>query len=52
MIETQALVKESKEAIGDLFSQITESAHTEEELSSQVEQLSRNADDVHFGYYQ
>ncbi|GAA7571357.1 methyl-accepting chemotaxis protein TlpB [Helicobacter pylori] len=46
LIETQALVKESKEAIGDLFSQITESAHTEEELSSQVEQLSRNADDV------
>ncbi len=46
LIETQALVKESKDAIGDLFSQITESAHTEEELSSQVEQLSRNADDV------
>ncbi|GAA7008600.1 methyl-accepting chemotaxis protein TlpB [Helicobacter pylori] len=46
LIETQGLVKESKEAIGDLFSQITESAHTEEELSSQVEQLSRNADDV------
>ncbi|GAA7050829.1 methyl-accepting chemotaxis protein TlpB [Helicobacter pylori] len=46
LIETQELVKESKEAIGDLFSQITESAHTEEELSSQVEQLSRNADDV------
>ncbi|GAA7321321.1 methyl-accepting chemotaxis protein TlpB [Helicobacter pylori] len=46
LIETQALVKESKNAIGDLFSQITESAHTEEELSSQVEQLSRNADDV------
>ncbi len=46
LIETQALVKESKEAIGDLFSQITESAHTEEELSSKVEQLSRNADDV------
>ncbi len=46
LIETQELVKESKDAIGDLFSQITESAHTEEELSSQVEQLSRNADDV------
>ncbi|GAA7209670.1 chemotaxis protein [Helicobacter pylori] len=46
LIETQGLVKESKDAIGDLFSQITESAHTEEELSSQVEQLSRNADDV------
>ncbi|GAA7368604.1 methyl-accepting chemotaxis protein TlpB [Helicobacter pylori] len=46
LIETQGLVKESKEAIGDLFSQITESAHTEEELSSQVEQLSRNTDDV------
>ncbi|GAA7534939.1 methyl-accepting chemotaxis protein TlpB [Helicobacter pylori] len=46
LIETQGLVKESKNAIGDLFSQITESAHTEEELSSQVEQLSRNADDV------
>ncbi len=46
LIETQTLVKESKEAIGDLFSQITESAHTEEELSSKVEQLSRNADDV------
>ncbi|WP_237015560.1 methyl-accepting chemotaxis protein TlpB [Helicobacter pylori] len=46
LIETQVLVKESKEAIGDLFSQITESAHTEEELSSKVEQLSRNADDV------
>ncbi|GAA7245040.1 methyl-accepting chemotaxis protein TlpB [Helicobacter pylori] len=46
LIETQALVKESKDAIGDLFSQIAESAHTEEELSSQVEQLSRNADDV------
>ncbi|WQW25086.1 methyl-accepting chemotaxis protein TlpB [Helicobacter pylori] len=46
LIETQGLVKESKEAIGDLFSQITESTHTEEELSSQVEQLSRNADDV------
>ncbi|WP_324713446.1 methyl-accepting chemotaxis protein TlpB [Helicobacter pylori] len=46
LIETQAFVKESKDAIGDLFSQITESAHTEEELSSQVEQLSRNADDV------
>ncbi|GAA7619267.1 methyl-accepting chemotaxis protein TlpB [Helicobacter pylori] len=46
LIETQALVKESKDAIGDLFSQITESTHTEEELSSQVEQLSRNADDV------
>ncbi|WRA89591.1 methyl-accepting chemotaxis protein TlpB [Helicobacter pylori] len=46
LIETQGLVKESKEAIGDLFSQITESARTEEELSSQVEQLSRNADDV------
>ncbi|GAA7993101.1 methyl-accepting chemotaxis protein TlpB [Helicobacter pylori] len=46
LIETQALVKESKDAIGDLFSQITESAHTEEELSSKVEQLSRNADDV------
>ncbi|GAA9462750.1 methyl-accepting chemotaxis protein TlpB [Helicobacter pylori] len=46
LIETQGLVKESKEAIGDLFSQITESAHTEEKLSSQVEQLSRNADDV------
>ncbi len=46
LIETQGLVKESKEAIGDLFSQITESAHTEEELSSKVEQLSRNADDV------
>ncbi|GHP31150.1 methyl-accepting chemotaxis protein [Helicobacter pylori] len=46
LIETQVLVKESKDAIGDLFSQITESAHTEEELSSQVEQLSRNADDV------
>ncbi|MGL2479813.1 methyl-accepting chemotaxis protein TlpB [Helicobacter pylori] len=46
LIETQGLVKESKDAIGDLFSQITESAHTEEELSSQVEQISRNADDV------
>ncbi|WRC52384.1 methyl-accepting chemotaxis protein TlpB [Helicobacter pylori] len=46
LIETQGLVKESKDAIGDLFSQITESAHTEEELSSKVEQLSRNADDV------
>ncbi|GHR48851.1 chemotaxis protein [Helicobacter pylori] len=46
LIETQGLVKESKEAIGDLFSQITESAHTEGELSSKVEQLSRNADDV------
>ncbi len=46
LIETQGLVKESKEAIGDLFSQITESTHTEEELSSKVEQLSRNADDV------
>ncbi|GAA7661304.1 methyl-accepting chemotaxis protein TlpB [Helicobacter pylori] len=46
LIETQGLFKESKDAIGDLFSQITESAHTEEELSSQVEQLSRNADDV------
>ncbi len=46
LVETQGLVKESKDAIGDLFSQITESAHTEEELSSQVEQLSRNADDV------
>ncbi len=46
LIETQALFKESKDAIGHLFSQITESAHTEEELSSQVEQLSRNADDV------
>ncbi len=46
LIETQGLVKESKDAIGDLFSQITESAHTEEELSSKVEQLIRNADDV------
>ncbi|MUV08490.1 methyl-accepting chemotaxis protein TlpB [Helicobacter pylori] len=46
LIETQGLVKESKDAIGDLFSQIIESAHTEQELSSQVEQLSRNADDV------
>ncbi|GAA8118300.1 methyl-accepting chemotaxis protein TlpB [Helicobacter pylori] len=46
LIGTQGLVKESKDAIGDLFSQITESAHTEEELSSQVKQLSRNADDV------
>lgn len=46
LIETQGLVKESKDAIGDLFSQITESTHTEEELSSKVEQLSRNADDV------
>ncbi|MCH4606423.1 methyl-accepting chemotaxis protein TlpB [Helicobacter pylori] len=46
LIETQGLVKESKDAIWDLFSQITESAHTEEELSSQVKQLSRNADDV------
>ncbi|MCQ2948156.1 methyl-accepting chemotaxis protein TlpB [Helicobacter pylori] len=46
LIETQGLVKESKDAIGDLFSQITESAHTEDELSSKVEQLSRNADDV------
>ncbi|MFP6090034.1 methyl-accepting chemotaxis protein TlpB [Helicobacter pylori] len=46
LIETQGLVKESKDAIGDLFSQITKSAHTEEELSSKVEQLSRNADDV------
>ncbi|GAA8080584.1 methyl-accepting chemotaxis protein TlpB [Helicobacter pylori] len=46
LVETQGLVKESKDAIRDLFSQITESAHTEEELSSQVEQLSRNADDV------
>ncbi|MGN8534250.1 methyl-accepting chemotaxis protein TlpB [Helicobacter pylori] len=46
LIETQGLVKESKDAIRDLFSQITESAHTEEELSSKVEQLSRNADDV------
>ncbi len=46
LIETQGLVKESKDAIGDLFSQITESVHTEEELSSKVEQLSRNADDV------
>ncbi|WQS54538.1 methyl-accepting chemotaxis protein TlpB [Helicobacter pylori] len=46
LIETQGLVKESKDAIGDLFFQITESAHTEEELSSKVEQLSRNADDV------
>ncbi|AFH98809.1 methyl-accepting chemotaxis protein TlpB [Helicobacter pylori Shi169] len=46
LMETQALVKESKDAIGDLFSQITESAHIEEELSSKVEQLSRNADDV------
>ncbi len=46
LIETQGLVKESKDAVGDLFSQITESAHTEEELSSKVEQLSRNADDV------
>ncbi len=46
LIETQGLVKESKDAIGDLFSQIIESAHTEEELSSQVEQLSCNADDV------
>ncbi|MCQ2750325.1 methyl-accepting chemotaxis protein TlpB [Helicobacter pylori] len=46
LIETQGLVKESKDAIGDLFSQIIESARTEEELSSKVEQLSRNADDV------
>ncbi len=46
LIETQGLVKESKDAIGDLFSQIIESTHTEEELSSKVEQLSRNADDA------
>ncbi|WP_187894077.1 methyl-accepting chemotaxis protein TlpB [Helicobacter pylori] len=46
LTETQGLVKESKDAIGDLFSQIIESAHTEEELSSKVEQLSHNADDV------
>ncbi len=46
LIETQGLVKESKDAIGDLFSQIIEGAHTEEELSNKVEQLSRNADDV------
>ncbi|MGL2855870.1 methyl-accepting chemotaxis protein TlpB [Helicobacter pylori] len=46
LIETQGLVKESKDVIGDLFSQIIESVHTEEEFSSQVEQLSRNADDV------
>ncbi|RVZ49550.1 HAMP domain-containing protein [Helicobacter pylori] len=46
LIETQGLVKESKDAIGDLFSQIIESARTEEELSSKVEQLSHNADDV------
>ncbi|WP_033771079.1 methyl-accepting chemotaxis protein TlpB [Helicobacter pylori] len=46
LIETQGLVKESKNAIGDLFSQIIEGAHTEEELSNKVEQLSRNADDV------
>ncbi|ALM78778.1 chemotaxis protein [Helicobacter pylori] len=46
LIETQGFVKESKDAIGDLFSQITESAHTEEELSGKVEQLSRNADGV------
>ncbi|WQR83416.1 methyl-accepting chemotaxis protein TlpB [Helicobacter pylori] len=46
LIETQGLVKKSKDAIGDLFSQIIESAHTEEELSNKVEQLSRNADDV------
>ncbi len=46
LIETQGLIKESKDTIGDLFSQITESTHTEEELSSKVEQLSRNADDV------
>ncbi|EQD89492.1 HAMP domain protein [Helicobacter pylori SouthAfrica50] len=46
LIETQGLVKESKNAIGDLFSQIIEGARTEEELSNKVEQLSRNADDV------
>ncbi len=46
LIETQGLVKESKDAIGDLFYQIIEAAHTEEELSNKVEQLSRNADDV------
>ncbi|WP_104713042.1 methyl-accepting chemotaxis protein [Helicobacter cetorum] len=46
LVETQGLVKESKDAIEDLFAQIAESAHTEEELANKVEQLSKNADDV------
>nr|WP_144005880.1 methyl-accepting chemotaxis protein [Helicobacter cetorum] len=46
LVETQGLVQESKNAIEDLFAQITESAHTEEELANKVEQLSKNADDV------
>ncbi|WP_104748677.1 methyl-accepting chemotaxis protein [Helicobacter cetorum] len=46
LVETQELVKESSVAIEDLFVQITESAHTEEELANKVEQLSKNADDV------
>nr|WP_324761713.1 methyl-accepting chemotaxis protein [Helicobacter cetorum] len=46
LVETQGFVKESKDAIEDLFAQIAESAHTEEELANKVEQLSKNADDV------
>ncbi|WP_281192399.1 methyl-accepting chemotaxis protein [Helicobacter suis] len=46
LAEVQDSIKASNTAITDLFGQITEASHTEEELASKVEQLSKNADSV------
>ncbi|WP_163532912.1 methyl-accepting chemotaxis protein [Helicobacter suis] len=46
LAEVQDSIKTSNTAITDLFEQVTEASHTEEELASKVEQLSKNADSV------
>ncbi|WP_324761428.1 methyl-accepting chemotaxis protein [Helicobacter cetorum] len=46
LTSTQSIIHETNASITDLFQQISDAAHTEEELSLKVEQLSKNADDV------
>ncbi|GMB95642.1 methyl-accepting chemotaxis protein [Helicobacter sp. NHP22-001] len=44
--EVQESIRTSDKAITNLFNQITEASHTEEDLAGKVEQLSKNADSV------
>ncbi|WP_104761219.1 methyl-accepting chemotaxis protein [Helicobacter cetorum] len=46
LANTQSIIHETNASITDLFIQIGDAAHTEEELANKVEQLSKNADDV------
>ncbi|WP_281769522.1 methyl-accepting chemotaxis protein [Helicobacter ailurogastricus] len=46
LAEVQESIRTSDKAVTNLFDQITEASHTEEDLAGKVEQLSKNADSV------